>query len=158
MAKVAKRTIIFLVLSQSLIEPLKCQLAVPGMFFALQSGELLSPSKDEVNIWQEFFECGMDTQCSDVATYTTDAKSEESDESEVQEESLSGDKKASWKKMQGNNLRINPVFKIRGAKAEDFYSKSPHIRTYQIKGSYSTRMPCTCRLLAGLCSRHFHGP
>ena len=127
MARVAKRTVLFLLVSQSLIEPMKCQLAGPGMFFALQSGELLSLSKDEVNIWQGFFECGMDTECSDVVTYTIDANSEKSEEGKVQEENSSGGKGASWKKMPGNNFKINSAFNIRGAKAQDLLLVILHI-------------------------------
>ena len=33
-----------------------------------------------------------------------------------------------------------------------------HARVAEVKGSVSSSMLCTCRLLVGLCCRHFDGP
>ena len=40
----------------------------------------------------------------------------------------------------------------------EVFSECDKIITEQLKGSYSTSIPCTCRLLVGFCCRHFHGP
>ena len=101
MAKYAVRIAVFLFASHELIEPLKYQLAAPGVFFTVHSGEPESSTKDEMSLQQRFFVCGMNSECSNVATSTSDAKSETS-EGKVQGESSSSRKGASWKKIQGN--------------------------------------------------------
>ena len=110
MAKFAARFLAFLLASQGLIEPLKYQLAEPGVFFTVQSGEPESSTKDEMSLQQEFFECGMNSECSNVVTYTSDAKSEKNEE-KVEGESSSSRKGALWKKMQG---RFNPRTEMQG--------------------------------------------
>ena len=101
MAKYALRIAVFLLASQESIEPLKYQLAAPGVFFTVQSGEPKSSAKDEMSLHQEFFGCGMNTECSNVVTSTNDKKSEKGEE-KVQGESPSSRDGASWKKIQGN--------------------------------------------------------
>ena len=40
---------------------------------------------------------------------------------------------------------------------ESLKSKTKSMKV-EIKGSYSTSIPCTCRILVGLYHRYFHGP
>ena len=106
MAMKVVRILAFLLVSQSFIEPLKCQLVAPGAFFTVQSGEAESPSKDAMSLQQEFFKCGMNSQCSDVVTSASEANSEKT-EDKVQDESARSGKRTSWKKTQGNSKLCN---------------------------------------------------
>ena len=74
MVSKAVELLVLLLVSQCLVEPLTCQLLAPGAFFIVQSGELENPSKDETSLQQTFFECGMNSGCSNVVISASDPK------------------------------------------------------------------------------------
>ena len=54
-------------------------------------------------------------------------------------------------KAKENNAGIKCLFVL-------FLEKRYMSQVFHFKGSVSSSMPCTCRLLVCLCCHHFHGP
>ena len=98
MVSKAVKLLVSLLVCQCVIEPLTCQLLVPGTFFVVQSGELESPSTDETSLQQEFFECGKNSKCSNVVMSASDPKAEKT-EDRVQKEIAKSGKRVWWKKI-----------------------------------------------------------